>query len=68
MWVNNSKRHFIINIRYLNSRERLDLYLDLIRELVQVHQNKEETSLARVEDVKDPIFLFNDDERKIKMF
>lgn len=38
MWVNGMNGHLMISSRYLNSGDRLDVYLDLIHELVHVRQ------------------------------
>jgi hypothetical protein len=38
MGVNNSNGHLIVNPRYLKEGDRLDLYLDVVHELVHVRQ------------------------------
>jgi hypothetical protein len=38
MWVNNANGHVMISSNYLNHGERVDIYLDLIHELVHVKQ------------------------------
>lgn len=41
MGVNASNGHLIVNSRYLNNGDRVDLYLDVIHELVHVRQYME---------------------------
>jgi hypothetical protein len=38
MWVNGENGHLMISSRYLNNGNRVDIYLDLIHELVHVRQ------------------------------
>jgi len=38
MFINSSNGHLVINARYLSSGDRIDIYLDLIHELVHVKQ------------------------------
>jgi len=38
MWVNNIDGRLMVSAKYLNSGDRLDVYLDLIHELVHVKQ------------------------------
>jgi len=38
MWVNNANGHLMVSSRYLNNGDRVDIYLDLIHELVHVRQ------------------------------
>jgi len=38
MWVNDANGHLMISSRYLNEGDRIDIYLDLIHELVHVKQ------------------------------
>jgi hypothetical protein len=38
MWVNESNGHLMVNSDYLNNGERVDIYLDLIHELVHIKQ------------------------------
>lgn len=38
MWVNASDGHLMVSSRYLNEGDRVDIYLDLIHELVHVRQ------------------------------
>jgi hypothetical protein len=38
MWVSNVDGHIIVNSRYLNNGRRVDIYLDIIHELVHVKQ------------------------------
>ena len=38
MFINSSNGHLVINARYLSSGDRIDVYLDLIHELVHVKQ------------------------------
>lgn len=38
MWVNNTNGHLMVSSRYLNDGDRVDIYLDLIHELVHVKQ------------------------------
>lgn len=38
MWVNDRNGHLMISSRYLNSGNKIDIYLDLIHELVHVRQ------------------------------
>lgn len=38
MFINSSNGHLVINARYLSSGDRIDIYLDLIHELVHVRQ------------------------------
>jgi hypothetical protein len=39
MGVNDSNGHIIVNPRYLNNGDRVDIYLDVIHELVHVRQH-----------------------------
>ena len=41
MGVNGSNGHLIVNIRYLHTGDRVDIYLDLIHELVHIKQFSE---------------------------
>ena len=41
MGVNNSNGHLIVNTRYLQNGDSIDIYLDLIHELVHVKQFSE---------------------------
>ena len=41
MAVNGSNGHLMVNPRYLNSGDRLDVYLDVVHELVHVRQHME---------------------------
>jgi hypothetical protein len=38
MWVSNADGHLIVSSRYLNNGDKIDIYLDLIHELVHVKQ------------------------------
>ena len=38
MWVSNTDGHIVVNSRYLNNGRRVDIYLDIIHELVHVKQ------------------------------
>jgi len=38
MWVNDVDGHLVVSARYFNSGERVDIYLDVIHELVHVKQ------------------------------
>jgi len=38
MWVNNIDGHLMVSAKYLNDGDRLDVYLDLIHELVHIKQ------------------------------
>jgi len=38
MWVNGRDGHLMVSSRYLNSGDKIDIYLDLIHELVHVRQ------------------------------
>ena len=38
MWVDDSNGHLVVNPRYLINGERLDIYLDVIHELVHIKQ------------------------------
>jgi hypothetical protein len=38
MWVNGRNGHLMISSQYLNSGDKIDIYLDLIHELVHVRQ------------------------------
>jgi hypothetical protein len=38
MWVSNVDGHLVVSSRYLNSGDRVDVYLDVIHELVHVKQ------------------------------
>jgi hypothetical protein len=38
MWVNNANGHLMISSRYLKNGDRIDIYLDLIHELVHIKQ------------------------------
>ena len=38
MWVNSSNGHLLISSRYLNEGDKVDIYLDVIHELVHVRQ------------------------------
>jgi len=38
MFVDNSNGHLVVSIRYLNSGDKVDIYLDLIHELCHVRQ------------------------------
>lgn len=38
MWVSNADGHLMVSSRYLNNGDRVDIYLDLIHELVHVKQ------------------------------
>ena len=38
MFVNSSNGHLVINARYLNSGDKVDIYLDLIHELCHIKQ------------------------------
>lgn len=41
MGVNSSNGHLMINSKYLNKGDKIDIYLDVIHELVHVRQLKE---------------------------
>lgn len=41
MWVNNLNGHLMISSKYLNTGNKIDVYLDLIHELVHVKQYHE---------------------------
>jgi hypothetical protein len=41
MFVNNSNGHLMVSSRYLNNGDKIDIYLDLIHELVHVKQYME---------------------------
>lgn len=45
MWVNGSSGHLIVNSRYLNNGNKIDVYLDLIHELVHIKQFMERKEL-----------------------
>jgi len=45
MGVNPFNGHLMVNPRYLNSGDRLDIYLDLIHELVHIRQHMEGAEL-----------------------
>jgi hypothetical protein len=38
MWVNNLDGHLMISAKYLNTGDKVDIYLDLVHELVHVKQ------------------------------
>ncbi len=38
MWISNLDGHLVVNTRYLNNGDRVDIYLDVIHELVHVKQ------------------------------
>jgi len=38
MWVNSSDGHLVVSTQYLNQGDKVDIYLDLIHELVHVKQ------------------------------
>jgi len=38
MWVNNLDGHIMVSSRYLNTGDKIDIYLDVIHELVHVKQ------------------------------
>jgi len=38
MWIDNVDGHIVVSSRYLNSGDRVDIYLDVIHELVHVKQ------------------------------
>ena len=38
MWVNNIDGHLMVSAKYLNEGDRLDVYLDVIHELVHIKQ------------------------------
>ena len=38
MWVNGLNGHLIVNSHYLNNGDRIDIYLDVIHELVHIRQ------------------------------
>jgi hypothetical protein len=38
MWVSNVDGHLMVSSRYLNTGDKMDIYLDLIHELVHVRQ------------------------------
>jgi hypothetical protein len=38
MFVNSSNGHLVINARYLNSGDKVDIYLDLVHELCHIKQ------------------------------
>ena len=38
MWVNNIDGHLMVSAKYLNEGDRLDVYLDLVHELVHIKQ------------------------------
>jgi hypothetical protein len=38
MWINSGDGHLVVNSRYLKDGDRIDIYLDLIHELVHVKQ------------------------------
>ena len=38
MWISNRDGHVIVNSRYLNNGDRMDIYLDVIHELAHVKQ------------------------------
>ena len=40
MWVNNNG-HLVVNLRYLKNGDRIDIYLDIIHELVHIKQFRE---------------------------
>jgi len=48
MWVNNLNGHLMISAKYLNEGDRIDIYLDLIHELVHVRQLMEGKELFDV--------------------
>ena len=41
MWVNDSDGHLMVNSKYLKNGDRLEIYLDIIHELVHVKQHRE---------------------------
>lgn len=45
MWINESNGHLIVNPNYLRNGDELDIYLDIIHELVHVRQLVEGKSL-----------------------
>lgn len=38
MWVNNLDGHIMVSSRYLNTGDKIDIYLDVIHELVHIKQ------------------------------
>lgn len=38
MWVSNRDGHLVVSVRYLNNGDKVDIYLDVIHELVHVRQ------------------------------
>lgn len=56
MWVDSIDGHLVINLRYLNSGDKVDIYLDLIHELFHVRQFMEGKELFddRYEYVEPP--------------
>jgi len=56
MFVDNTDGHLVINSRYLNNGDKVDIYLDLIHELCHVRQFMEGKELfdARYEYIKRP--------------
>ena len=49
MFVNSTDGHIVVSSRYLNSGDRIDIYLDLIHELVHVRQFMEGKKLFDTE-------------------
>lgn len=45
MWVNEWNGHLMVNPRYLNQGDRLDVYLDVIHELVHIRQLRQGLNL-----------------------
>ena len=45
MWVNEWNGHLMVNPRYLNRGDRLDVYLDVIHELVHIRQLRQGLNL-----------------------
>jgi hypothetical protein len=41
MWINRTNGNLVVNSRYLNKGNKIDIYLDLIHELVHVKQFRE---------------------------
>ena len=52
MYVNSSNGHLVISARYLNSGDKVDIYLDLIHELCHVRQRMEGKELF------DPLYSY----------
>lgn len=48
MWVNNLDGHLMISAKYLNKGDKVDIYLDLLHELVHVKQYTEGKELFDV--------------------